>query len=118
MDPDAVLRTEQQIEWALGIRRARSEILGQALFADPAWDIMLQLFQARLRGRQMKLTDLVTDAPLSTLVRWAAVLEEHGLITGYFDPLIPSILRIELSERGAAKMARLFHTQHHSHPAG
>lgn len=118
MDPNAVSRTEQQIEWLLRLRRERSEMLGQDLFADPAWDILLQLFAAKLRGRTMKLTDLVTDAPPTTLARWAAVLEERGLVFGHLDPLIPSDLRIELSARGAVKMSKLLHSLRHLHPVG
>ena len=118
MDPDAVSRTEQRIEWILRLRRARSELLGQNLFADPAWDIMLQLFAAKLKGRTLKLTDLVTDASPSTVARWAAVLEERGLVSGHLDPLIPSVLKIELSECGAVKMSKLLQSPCQLHPLG
>jgi hypothetical protein len=118
MNPDAMSRTKQDLKWILSLRRARSEILGGGLFGDPAWDILLELYAARLRGKTMKLTDLTTDAPPSTLARWAAVLEERGLVTGHLDPLIPSVLTIELSEFGALKMSRLLQNLGHLHPVG
>lgn len=116
VDRDPASRTEQHLEWILSLRRQRSEILGHGLFSDPAWDIMLQLFAAKLRGRKMRFTDLMSDAPASTLARWAAVLEERGLVSGHLDPLIPSALSLELSERGAAKMARLLQSLDRLHP--
>lgn len=116
MDCDPVSRTEQRLEWILSLRRARSETLGEGLFSDPAWDLMLQLFAAKLRGHKMRLADLRSDAPSSTIARWASVLEERGLICGRLDPLVPSVLRLELSESGAAKMSRLLQSLDRLHP--
>lgn len=107
MNADLLSRAEQEIELVLRMRRARSDILGLGLFSDPAWDILLQLLLARLKGRRLALKDLLADVPQSTVARWAAVLEERGLIVGRLDAMGPSPLWIELSDRGVAKMSRL-----------
>jgi len=102
-----VSNTEQDVELVLTLRRARSQILGEGLFSDPAWDMLLQLYLAKLRGRQVKLTDLVTDVPDSTRARWASVLEERRLLRCRMDALVPSALWIELTETGTERMSRL-----------
>jgi len=105
--------TELDVDLILALRRARSEILGEGLFSDPAWDMLLQLFAAKLRGSDVSLTDLVTDVPDSTRARWAGLLQERGLITCRADALIPSVLWIELSARGSMKMSELLCSLRH-----
>jgi hypothetical protein len=101
---------EQRIASILRLRRQRSEVFGAGLFDDIAWDILLQLYAAHLGGREMRLADLAGTAPRSTLARWTQVLEERGLVACRLDMLSPADLWIELSSRGAAKMAGLFRT--------
>jgi hypothetical protein len=107
---------EQDIELVLRLRRARSAILGDGLFSDPVWDMLLQLYLARLNGRRLKLKDLMTDVPGSTRARWACVLEERGLVTCHLDVLVPAVLWIELSESGLAKMSQLVSGLRHWQP--
>lgn len=99
---------EDHIASVLRFRRARAELFGETLFVNPAWDILLQLFAAKLSDRQIRLADLAVSAPGSTLARWASALEEQGLISCHLDGLNAENLRIELSSAGAAKMASLF----------
>ena len=97
--------TEDQIGSILQIRRRRSEVFGEGLFSDPAWDILLELFAARLANRRLELSDLASIAPKSTLARWVAVLEERGLVACDLDALCPDRFWIALSGQCAAKMA-------------
>lgn len=109
MDADLAPRAAQQIDDILRLRRARSGVLGDGLFSDPAWDILLQLYAASLRGRsKLKLAEVATDVPSSTLARWATLLEERALICCDVDPLVPSMLWVGLSRSGAARMSELF----------
>ena len=100
--------TEEEIASILSLRRARSEAFGAELFGDLAWDILLQLFSAKLGDRRVKLADLAIVAPESTIARWAAVLEQRGYIACHLDSLNPSAMWIELSAVGTAKMSLLF----------
>jgi len=100
--------TEEDIASILRLRRARAEMFGAELFGDLAWDILLQLFAARLGRRKVRLSDLQIVAPKTTVARWAAVLEERGLISCHLDRLNSKELWIELSASGAARMSALF----------
>lgn len=64
-------------------RAARSELLGQNLFYDPAWDILLCLYASHLEGAESGLEELKrwVDVPVTVLCRWLTVLEERRLIS-------------------------------------
>lgn len=113
MAKDESTSNEEQIESILRLRRARAEIFGADLFGDLAWDILLQLFAGRLGGRKLKLRELAIAAPKSTVARWAAVLEERGLVRCDVDYFNPADLWLELSPEGGAKMDELFRTRLH-----
>lgn len=98
--------TEVDIAWILEIRRERSRVFGDDLFSDPAWDILLELFAARLAERRMTLGDLASVAPQSTLARWVAALEERGLVELMVDPLEPDQFWIGLSNASQDKLMR------------
>lgn len=97
--------TEDQIESLLQARRGRSEVFGDGLFSDPAWDILLELFAAQLAQRRVELSDLAAIAPASTLARWVAVLQERELVVCELDELCPDRFWISLSRGCAAKMS-------------
>jgi DNA-binding MarR family transcriptional regulator len=63
-------------------RRARAMLLGQNLFSDPAWDILLLLYQAELEGRALALEQLSETLRLSmsVIVGQVGVLERRGLL--------------------------------------
>ena len=115
MDANFASETQWQIGEILRLRRSRSDQLGSGLFSDPAWDILLQLFAAKLRGHKLRLAEVAADVPSSTLARWATLLQERGLISCAADAVTPSILWIALSPSGAAKMSKLFATRHPKH---
>ena len=63
-------------------RRARSMLFGQGLFADPAWDLLLALFQAELEDRTMTLEQLTETLRLSmnVMLNHVGILERRGLL--------------------------------------
>lgn len=63
-------------------RRQRRRFFPADLFGEPAWDLLLDLFKARLEGRMITVTSacIAADVPLSTALRWLGVLEEQGLV--------------------------------------
>ncbi|WP_416907370.1 MAG: MarR family transcriptional regulator [Polymorphobacter sp.] len=69
-------------------RRLRERMLPEGLFADPAWDILLDLTLARLEGRQTPVSSLCIAAsvPTTTALRWIKTLLERGLIERRPDP--------------------------------
>lgn len=87
-------------------RRRREELLSPELFADPAWDILLQLYVGRLTGAAVQAAELAlpSSVPESTLGRWIGKLEEDGWIRRMPGPDNAGGARLELSARGAAAM--------------
>ncbi len=65
-----------------GNRRARRRFFPAELFGEPAWDLLLDLFQARLEGKRISVTSacIGADVPLTTALRWIGVLEAEGLV--------------------------------------
>lgn len=94
--------SEDHVQSVLIVRRARRKLLGEDLFSDPAWDILLELFAAHLGGRSMSVSDLAraVEAPLSTTNRWLSALSEKRLAVR--EP--PSHSTAKLTREGAEKL--------------
>lgn len=65
-------------------RQARGSFFGANgdVFADPAWDILLDLFAARELGRRVSISSacIAANVPPTTALRWLGTLEERDLI--------------------------------------
>jgi hypothetical protein len=98
---------EDHIHSLLLARRARDGLLGKDLFSDPAWDLLLELYAAKLGGRAMTLPDLAlaTETPPSTAARWLSALNERGLTMSSAGP--SGEARISLSAEGLSKLEHL-----------
>lgn len=100
--------SEDHILSLLLARRARDDLLGRDLFSDPAWDMLLELYAAKLAGRTMTLKQLAlaVETPPSTAARWLSALDEHGLTTLAGRPDEDGGL-VSLSAEGLSKLDRL-----------
>ncbi|WP_308514459.1 hypothetical protein [Sphingomonas flavescens] len=81
------------VKLAIEVRGRKRALFGNAFAVDPGWDILLQLYAARVAGSRFSLDDLSDQYPKSALARWARVLEETGLAecqTDY-DPVRPVV---------------------------
>jgi DNA-binding MarR family transcriptional regulator len=107
---DAV--TEQEIREMLRQRRRRDKFFGSELFADPAWDILLQLYSAELGQHRAWITSLARGAgvPMTTALRWIASLENSGLIERRPDALDGRRHFMTLTYRGLEAMNGYFRT--------
>lgn len=87
-------------------RRRRSDFLSGELFADPAWDILLELSLARAQGRAVTVEDLLRSSQVgeSTALRWLEKLEQDGWVRRDPDPSDRRRSIVDLSERAAAAM--------------
>ena len=63
-------------------RRARARYLPEDLFAEPAWDMLLDLLRCELRGRRLSASDLClgVGVPGTTALRWIATMVQRGLL--------------------------------------
>ena len=87
-------------------RRTRDEFFVPGLFADPAWDMLLDLFAARLQGEPVSVSSLCIAAavPQTTALRWIKVLTDHGLATRADDPQDGRRVFVQLTDRAAEAM--------------
>lgn len=85
------------------VRRLRDQYFRGDLFADPAWDILLDLMAARLEGRKVAVSSLCIAAavPATTALRWIKLLTDRGLLVRVADPEDGRRVHIELAEEAA-----------------
>ncbi len=91
-------------------RRLREELLGPGIFADPAWDILLDLTAARIEGRPVAVSSLCIAAavPATTALRWIKQLTDDGYLHRVADPDDGRRVFIELTDQAAAAMMSYF----------
>lgn len=102
--------TEKDIRALLKLRRSRDKFFDGELFADPAWDILLELYAARLGQRRVSVGSLCLGAavPATTALRWISLLERKALLERNADPMDGRRFYLSLSSSGLEAMARYF----------
>ena len=94
--PPVSLETVRQV---LRARRLRSRYFGEELFADPAWDMMLDLLQAEIAQHRVPVSSLCIAAavPATTALRWIRSMTDAGLFRRRADPHDGRRVFVELS---------------------
>ena len=108
---DATSRpTAKQVAAMIKARRIREKILGPNLFSDPAWDLLLEAYLAKLNGTTLSVSGLSMSAavPSTTALRWIHKLEQDGWLVRQDDPRDARRTWIELTATGNAKLANYF----------
>ena len=87
----------------LRVRRDRARYFPADLFADPAWDMLLDLTAARLEGKQEPVSSLciAADVPTTTALRWVRSLTDAGLIERQADPFDARRSHVRLTDAAA-----------------
>ena len=95
---------------AIDARERRKKYFSAALFSDPAWDILLDLFEAEAEGRRVAISTagLTANVPLTTAIRWINALQQEGLIRRENDPLDRRRSFLSLTELGSRSMREYF----------
>lgn len=88
------------------VRRDRDRYLPAEIFADPAWDMLLDLMAAQLDQREVPVSSLCIAAavPTTTALRWIRSLTEAGLFERRMDPADARRTYIRLSSEATAAM--------------
>lgn len=91
-------------------RQARIKYFEGELFADPAWDMLLDLTAAQAEHQRVSVTSLCIAAmvPATTALRWIKQLVETGVFVRVADPSDRRRAFIALSEQSTEAMARYF----------
>ncbi|MCD1591925.1 MarR family transcriptional regulator [Qipengyuania citrea] len=91
-------------------RQARMRHFDADLFADPAWNILLDLAAARAERQQVSVTSLCIAAgvPATTALRWIGQMVDADLLVRVSDPHDRRRAYIALSDNTADALARYF----------
>jgi len=102
-DPRLVRRIIRQ-------RQLRNRFLDAELFADPAWDMLLDLTAARAEHTRVSVTSLciASGVPPTTALRWIGQMTGAGLLERVEDEIDRRRAFIALSDHAAEAMARYF----------
>ena len=94
----------------LRARRIRADFLPGDLFADPAWDMLLDLLAARLEQERVSVSSLCIAAavPPTTALRWIRTLTDKGLVQRHADPHDGRRVFISLAQETTESMLRWF----------
>lgn len=91
-------------------RRLRTRYFQDDLFADPAWDMLLDLLQAEIAQLRVPVSSLCIAAavPATTALRWIKSMVEQGLFVRRADPHDARRVFIELAPQTSVAMRRYF----------
>jgi len=91
------------------LRRRRSAYFDPRLFAEPAWDMLLDLYVAESEHRAVAVLTacLGAAAPQTTAIRWLRVLETNGLIRRETDSNDARRIYVRLTEPAVRMMRSL-----------
>lgn len=100
----------EHIRVMIRMRRLRDRFFDADLFADPAWDMLLDLMAARLEGRQVAVSSLCIAAavPPTTALRWIRAMTDRGLFVRHSDPRDGRRVFIDLADDAATALDRWF----------
>lgn len=102
-DPRLVRRIIRQ-------RQLRGRFFEADLFADPAWDMLLDLTAARAEHSRVSVTSLciASGVPPTTALRWIGQMAEAGLFERVEDDTDKRRAFIALTDKASEAMARYF----------
>ncbi|MEM7687958.1 MAG: MarR family transcriptional regulator [Pseudomonadota bacterium] len=104
------LPDSKAVRQMIAARQARARFFDAELFADPAWDMLLDLTAAHAERAQVSVTSLCIAAgvPATTALRWLKQMVESGIFERVADTADRRRAFIELSETSLTAMSRYF----------
>ena len=91
-------------------RRLRARYFSEESFADPAWDMLLDLLQAEISQLRVPVSSLCIAAavPATTALRWLKTMVSQGLFIRRADPHDGRRVFVELAPETSHAMRRYF----------
>ncbi len=91
-------------------RRLRSRYFDEGMFADPAWDMLLDLLQAEISQLRVPVSSLCIAAavPATTALRWLKTMTQQGLFVRRADPHDGRRVFVELAPQASQALRRYF----------
>ena len=96
------------VRQAIRLRRRRDALFPDGLFADPAWDLLLDLYLAHLNGTSISVTSACIAAcvPPTTALRWISKLEKARLVERSSDVLDQRRIYLHLTDAAVESMRK------------
>lgn len=103
-------KKERVIRQILKSRLARTRYFRGGLFADPAWDMLLELFATTLGQARITVSNLVDSSavPPTTGLRWMNILISEGLATKEADPFDRRRIYVTMTPNGFRALEEYF----------
>ncbi len=94
----------------LRARRLRARYFAEEIFADPAWDMLLDLLQAEIAQLRVPVSSLCIAAavPATTALRWLKAMVSRGLFVRRADPHDGRRVFVELAPEASQALRRYF----------
>ena len=91
-------------------RRLRARYFQEEMFADPAWDMLLDLLQAELAQHRVPVSSLCIAAavPATTGLRWLKTMTQQGMFVRRADPHDGRRVFVELAPQASQSLRRYF----------
>jgi hypothetical protein len=91
-------------------RRMRARYFREELFADPAWDMLLDLLQAEIAQLRVPVSSLCIAAsvPATTALRWLKTMVSEGIFVRRADPHDGRRVFVELAPEASHALRRYF----------
>lgn len=96
----------EAVQRLIAWQRRRDRKLGEEIFGDPAWSMLLELYGAELLGLPMPVSSLciAAETPATTALRRLGELEQAGLVLRRPDPADRRRVFIALTAEGREKL--------------
>jgi hypothetical protein len=100
----------ETVRGVIRARRLRANFFPEDLFADPAWDMLLDLLHAEILQLRVPVSSLCIAAavPATTALRWLKTMVQQGLFVRRADPHDGRRVFVELAPPTSDALRRYF----------
>jgi hypothetical protein len=100
----------EMVRSVIRARRLRGRYFAEDLFADPAWDMLLDLLQAEIAQLRVPVSSLCIAAavPATTALRWLKTMVQQGIFVRRADPHVGRRVFVELAPDTSVALRRYF----------
>jgi len=107
---DAPQVSADAVRSVIRARRLRARYFDEGMFADPAWDMLLDLLQAEITQLRVPVSSLCIAAsvPATTALRWLKTMTSQGMFVRRADPNDGRRVFVELAPPASQAMRRYF----------
>jgi len=100
----------ETVRTVIRARRLRARYFDEDMFADPAWDMLLDLLQAEIAQLRVPVSSLCIAAavPATTALRWLKTMTQQGIFVRRADPNDGRRVFVELAPQASLALRRYF----------